>query len=483
MRKRAVFRLNIIFLGFFSLTMLVPFTMALILGEREMVFSFGVTMAAALAAAIPVFCVSRGPRFNLNFSATEGILLVCAIWITGSLLGAVPYYLSGYMPRFSDAVFESVSGFTTTGATVIPDVEILPRSFHLWRGMTHWLGGMGIVVLTVALVPMLGVGGFMLLKAETSGPMKDKFTPRVTSTAKILWLVYCGITALQVILLAAGGMGLFDAVIHSFSTMATGGFSTRNNSIAAYHSPYIEWVCTVFMLIAGLNFTLTYRLLQGRFREAFANTEARAYILILVIATGMVVVSIAPESASFGQALRHGMFQVASIYTTTGLMAANHSLWPPLAQLALFCLMFIGGCSGSTAGGVKVIRHVILFKQMKNELHRLLYPSGLFSIQLDNKPGRKDVVYSVAGYFCIYGLLLFAGMVLLTSAGFDIYNGINAVLLILGGIGLGLGDLTSGALFYNAPDYVRWGLSLLMIIGRLELFTVVVLFVPSFWKR
>jgi trk system potassium uptake protein TrkH len=463
--------------------MIFPFVMALIMGEGKMVFSFGVTMAAALIAAVPVFCVSLGSRFNFNFNAKDGIVLVCAIWITGSILGALPYYLSGFMPRFTDAVFESVSGFTTTGATVIPDVEILPRSFHLWRGMTHWLGGMGIVVLTVALVPMLGVGGFMLLKAETSGPAKDKFTPRVTSTAKILWLVYCGLTVLQTLFLIAGGMSPFDAVIHSFSTLATGGFSTRNSSIAYYHSPYIEWVCIVFMLIAGFNFTLTFRLMQGKFREVFSNTEARAYILILIIAVTMTVISIAPESASIGEAIRLGLFQVSSIYTTTGLMAANHSLWPSLAQLSIFFLMLIGGCSGSTSGGAKVIRHVILFKQMKNELLRLQYPSGLFSIQLDSKPGRKDVVYSVAGFFCIYALLVFAGLILVTSAGFDIYNAINAVLITLGGIGLGLGDLTSGALFYEAPAYVRWGLSFLMIAGRLEFFTVVILFVPSFWKR
>ncbi|MDR1910032.1 MAG: TrkH family potassium uptake protein [Spirochaetaceae bacterium] len=482
MRKAAIIRLIVLFLGLFSLTMIFPLALALAEGDRGMARAFALSMGGGLAA-VPVLLFTKKPRSGFNFNACEGILLVAAAWIAGCLLGALPYYLSGYMPRFSDALFESVSGFTTTGASVIPDVEILPRSFHLWRGMSHWLGGMGIVVLTVALVPMLGVGGFALLKAETTGPMKDKFTPRVTGTAKILWLIYCGFTVILALLFWAGGMNFFEALIHAFSTMGTGGFSTRNGSIASFASPFIDWVCAVFMVIAGFNFTLIYRLLQGKFREVLVNSEARAYALILPVSAGIAAISLMLRNTSPGKALRLAFFDAASILTTTGFLIDDHNLWPPLAQGAVFILMFIGACSGSTSGGIKIIRYVILAKQMKNELLRTMYPSGLFSVQLDRKPGRKDVVYSAAGFICIYFALLFAGTALAASAGIDLYTAVNASLITLGNIGLGFGRLVSGAVFYEAPGYVRWGFSLLMILGRLELYTVLLLFTPSFWKQ
>jgi trk system potassium uptake protein TrkH len=349
--------------------------------------------------------------------------------------------------------------------------------------MTHWFGGMGIVVLTVALAPFLGVGGFQLMKAETSGPMKGKFTPKITSTAKILWLIYCGLTALQAMLLFIGGMDPLDAIIHAFSTMATGGFSTRNNSIAYYQSVYIDWVCAIFMLIAGFNFTLIYRLLQGRFKEVIHNSEAKAYGLIILVSVFAVSCSLLPEVRSFGTSLRYAFFHCTSILTSTGFAIGNHNGWPPLAQIIIFALMFIGGCSGSTAGGVKVIRHVVLFKQVKNELKKILYPFGVFSIHLDNKPGQKNVVYNVAGFVYLYLLMLLAGFLLVCSSGVDLHNSLNTSLIMLGNIGLGLGRLGSGAIFYESPEYVKWGLSLLMIIGRLELYTVFLFFAPEFWRR
>jgi trk system potassium uptake protein TrkH len=462
--------------------MIFPLLTALVSGEYKIAFGFGVTAGTTVLAAALAFILGRKPAFNFN--PQEGILLVCAGWFSACFLAAVPYYLSGYFPCFSDALFESVSGLTTTGSTILPDVEILPRPLHLWRGMTHWLGGMGIVVLTVGLVPLLGVGGFQLLKAETTGPVKEKFTPKVTNTAKILWFIYCALTAIMALLLFAGGMSWFDAIFHAFSTMATGGFSTRNGSIASYNSPYIEWVCVVFMILAGFNFTLMYRLMQGKFREIINNDEAKMYFAIILVSVLIIGISILPQTGSIEKSLRRAFFHTATIITSTGLMAEDHNLWPSLAQLVIFILLFIGGCSGSTSGGIKVIRYVVLVKQAKNEIGRLLYPSGVFSLQLDKKPGEKNVVYSVAGFFFLYFLLICLGTLLMScSTGAGIFNSINASAIALGNVGLGLGRLTGGSIFYEAPNYVKWGFSFLMITGRLELFTVLLLFMPGFWRR
>ncbi len=349
--------------------------------------------------------------------------------------------------------------------------------------MTHWLGGMGIVVLTVALLPLLGIGGFQLLKAETPGPESDKITPKITETAKILWIFYAALTALQTILLMIGGLNCFDAALHSFSTMATGGFSTRNASVAAFQSPWMEWVCTVFMILAGLNFTLYYRLLKGKHQDVLNNTEAKAYLLIVLTAAVVVTLNIIPGESSFGDALRKGSFHAASIMTTTGFSAANHNLWPPLAQGILFVLMFSGGCSGSTAGGIKVIRHLILFKQSGNELKRMLYKKGVFSIQLNKKPARNNLVYGVAGFVFFYLLLVFFTALITTLSGEDIFSSMNAALITVGNIGLGFGGVGPEHTFHHFPSYLKWIFSFVMIAGRLELWTVFVFFSREFWRR
>jgi trk system potassium uptake protein TrkH len=476
-----VFRLLILFSGAFSLTMLFPLLAALVFREETMVWSFGITIAAVLAVSLPVFVFSkkRKPDFIVN----EAILLVCLAWITEGLLGAVPYYLSGFIHSYSDAVFESVSGLSSTGATIIPNLEILPRSFHLWRGLTQWLGGMGIVVLAAAFVPLLGIGGLQLLKTETTGPMKERFTPRMTVMTRRLALMYVGLTVSMAALLMLGGMNWLDAVVHAFSTLGTGGFSTKNAGLAAWNSPYIEWVCVVFMLIAGFNFTLLYRFLQGRPGEIARNSEAKAYGIIILAAAVFVAAQIMPRVGSPGKSLRFAFFDVVSILSTTGFTLDNHSQWPYPAQFVVFLLMLIGGCSGSAGGGVKVVRYVILFKQTKNELLRNLYPKGVFSIQMDGKPGRKDMVSHVGSFFCLYGAMVALGTLLVSSAGAGLYDSLNAALLTVGNIGVGLGSRISGAIFYEAPGYVKWGLSALMLIGRLEIFTFIVLLHPEFWKN
>jgi trk system potassium uptake protein TrkH len=413
----------------------------------------------------------------------KAFLFVCLSWILVCLLGALPYFFSGYIPDFTDAVFESVSGFTTTGATILTDIEALPRWLIFWRALTHWLGGLGIVVLTVALFPLLGVGGFQLLKAEAPGPEVDKIAPKVTDTARILWLLYLILTAVQTVLLMVFGMDWFDAVVHAFSTMATGGFSSRNESIAYYHSPGIEWVCTIFMFLAGYNFTLIYQILRGKLKEAFYNSEARAYFAIILVSVIIVTVSILPQSPSLETALRQASFNTATILTSTGLFNADYNLWPSLAQAAIFFLMFIGGCSGSTAGGIKVIRHLILWKQTGNEMKRILYPRGVFSIQLNGKSGRKEVVYGVAGFVFLYFVVLFATALLVSSSGADVFLSLNTALIAEGNIGLGLGKLGPFNLFPAFPAYVKWGLCVTMILGRLELQTILVIFTRNFWRR
>ncbi|MDR1210698.1 MAG: TrkH family potassium uptake protein [Spirochaetaceae bacterium] len=473
-----------ILLGCTALVMVVPLGAAFVLGEGEMLRAFLLPLAAVLGISLLVIAVTR--KYKITFTAADGFLIVFLAWVSICVMGAVPYSLSGHADSFGSALFESVSGFTTTGATVFPDVEKLPRSLLLWRAMTHWLGGMGIVVLSVALLPLLGSGGFRLLSAETPGPEKDRITPKITTTAKILWLLYVALTACNLLLLRLGGMDWFESTLHAFSTLATGGFSSRNESIAAFHSPYIEWVSGIFMLLAGLNFSLIYRLLKGKAGDLFRNSEARAYGLVILIAAGLITFSLLAEGGNAGgfePCLRQAVFHTASILSTTGFSSGDYNLWPPLAGACLFFLMFIGGCSGSTAGGVKVIRHVVLCRQAGNEMKKLLYPRGVFSVQLNKKEGRKNMVYGVAAFVFLYFVMAAAAALLVSSAGFDLFSSVNAALISLGNIGLGLGGFGPGSTFAEVPGYVQWGLSFIMIAGRLELWTVLVFFSREYWRQ
>jgi trk system potassium uptake protein TrkH len=481
MRLVVFSRVLILLLSVVGLVMIIPLLLAIAYSESVMITAFLLPILVTAGLAIVTLIFTR--RIQIQFSTVDGALLVFLTWIFTSLLGAVPFHLSGFFGSFTDCVFESVSGFTTTGATILNDVEILPRSLLFWRGMTHWLGGMGIVVLTVALLPLLGIGGFQLLKAETPGPESDKVTPKITETAKVLWLFYVALTALQTILLMIGGIDWFDAIIHSFSTMGTGGFSTRNASVAGFQSSWLEWVCTIFMILAGFNFVLYYRLMKGKFLDIVHNTEAKVYLLIVFIAIVIVTLNIFPQEAIFADALRRGSFHVASIITTTGFAAANHNLWPPLAQAVLFFLMFVGGSSGSTAGGIKVIRHVILWKQSGNELKRMLYNRGVFTIQINKKPASKNLVYGVVGFVFFYLMLVLFTAMMTALSGEDPFTSLNAALITVGNIGLGLGNVGPDFNFHRFPSYLKWIFSFAMIAGRLELWTVFIFFSREFWRR
>ncbi|MDR0388606.1 MAG: TrkH family potassium uptake protein [Spirochaetaceae bacterium] len=480
-----------------ALTMSIPLVAALVFGENEMLAPFLLPLATVLVSSSIIILMTK--KYKISFTAADGFLIVFLAWVCICLMGSVPYVMSGCPGGFSGAFFESVSGFTTTGATVFVDVEALPRSLLLWRAMTHWLGGMGIVVISVVLLPLLGAGGFQLIRAEASGSEKDRITPKITTTAKLLWLLYVALTVFNLLLLRLGGMNWFESVLHAFSTMASGGFSSRNQSIAAYHSPYIEWVTGIFMLLASFNFSLIYRLLRGKIGDLLHNSEARAYGLIILVSVSLITFSLLSRNPSggipaggnalllggsgFEPALRQAVFHTASILSTTGFSAGDFNLWPPLARACLFFLMFTGGCSGSTAGGIKVIRYVVLCRQAGNEMKKLLYPRGVFSVQLNKKAGRKDLVYGAAAFVFLYFVMVFAAALLVSSAGFDVFSSLNAALLSLGNIGLGQGIFGPGSAFTMVPGYVRWGLSFIMIAGRLELWTALVFFSREYWRQ
>ncbi|MDL2228777.1 TrkH family potassium uptake protein [Treponema sp. OttesenSCG-928-L16] len=467
--------------GVAALFMIPSFIASLVLGEYDMAGAFAFTMGAVLCAALPAAVISRKRAFH--FSAKDGFLLVFLAWTLTSLMGSMPYYLSGQGISFTDAFFESACGFATTGATTITDVEALPRSLLLWRSMSHWFGGMGIVLLTVALMPLLGVGGFQLIKAEIPGPEKEKITPKVTATAKLLWFFYCTLTVVLTLLFAAGGMDWFDAVCHAFTTMASGGISTKNKGIAHFDSSFIEGTCVVFMLLAGFNFNLYYKLLKGKWKEVLHNTEGRVYFGIFITAAAALTFILRPLYGSFAAALRCGSYQAASILSTTGSVTADYVQWPPLAQGVLLCLMFIGGCSGSTAGGIKVIRHAVLFKQAGNELKRVIYPRGIFSVQLNKRVGRKDVVYGAAGFLFLYLALTSVTALIVAASGMDFFSSFSSALSVVGNMGTGFGAVGPSQNYGAFPDHIKWLFSFVMTAGRLELWTVFILFTPEYWRR
>ncbi|MDR2176583.1 MAG: TrkH family potassium uptake protein [Treponema sp.] len=474
------FRILFFLLGILALIMLPSLMMALAFKESAMIRAFVLPMILALAAAIPaLFSRKKTP---LRFSARNGFFLVTLTWFLISLMGAIPYYLAGTGLSFTNAFFESTCGFATTGGTTISDIEALPRSLLFWRAMTHWFGGMGIILLTVALMPLFGVGGFQLIKAETPGPEKEKITPKITATAKILWLVYGGLTAALIGLYLLGGMNWFDALCHAFVVIASGGVSTKNAGMRFYNSGFIDGITTVFMLLAGINFNLYYRLIRGKIREVGCNSEFRAYIIIFISAAGIIALTLVPVYGSVGSALRYAAYQAASILSTTGSAITDYETWPALARTILFGLMFIGGCSSSTAGGIKVVRLLVLFKQAGNELRRIISPRGIFSVRLNRKVGRKDVVYGVAGFIFLYMMVVTIVTLITAASGTDIFSSFCAALAVTGNVGIGFGAIGPSANYGAFPDYIKWLFSFVMIAGRLELWTVIILFSPEYWR-
>ena len=427
-----------------------------------------------------VFCKS-----SKDLTVREGFAVVTFGWAVFALFGALPYLISGAVTSPLNAVFETMSGFTTTGSTILTDIEALPQSLLFWRSLTHWLGGMGIIVLSLAILPMLGVGGMQLFKAEVPGPTADRLKPRIQDTAKMLWGVYFLLTLVETLLLMFGGMSFFDAICHSFATLATGGFSTQNSSIAAYNSSYIDGVITLFMILAGVNFALHFQVLRGRAEEFFRSEELRVYLGIILVATIIVMISNWSGDVyhHIGENFRYSIFQVSSIMTTTGFATADFELWPTLPQYILVLLMFIGGCAGSTGGGIKVARVLLLFKHAQVQVFRLIHPRAIRLVKLGNHPVDKEVLQAILGFFALFiGIFVIASLAL-AATGMDIVSSGAAVVACLSNIGPGLGSVGPVDNFAHVPAMGKMVLIVCMLMGRLELFTVLVLFFPSFWRK
>lgn len=425
--------------------------------------------------------------FGKNKKATigkrEGYLVVSLSWVIISLFGSLPYLISGAIPSFTDAFFETISGFTTTGASILSDIESLPKSILFWRAMTHWIGGMGIIVLTVAILPFLGVGGMQLLVAEMPGITPDRLHPRITATAKRLWGIYVLLTIAEILLLWVGEMDLFDSVCHSFATMATGGFSTKNTSVAGF-SPYSQYIIIVFMILAGVNFTIHYLALHRKFDKVWGNQEFKAYLSIIVIFSLIVTVGlILNVGHDIEKAFRDALFTVVSILTTTGFVTANYIIWPGYLWMLVFALMFLGGSAGSTGGGIKIVRHLLLIKNSFMELKRALHPNAVIPVKFNGKAVPQSIIFNVMAFFLIYISIFAGGTIILSLMGYDFQTSIGGTIASLGNIGPGIGGVGPVENFGFFSPLAKWFLSFLMLLGRLELFTILIVLSPAFWKQ
>ena len=457
-----------VLLGIVGALFIIPIGVALYYGESDVLLSFIIPAVISVVAMFAINIPTR--KIKVSLKTKQTFLVVALAWIFTSLMCACTFYSSGYFSSFIDAIFESVSGISTTGATILSDVEALPRSINLLRCLTHWIGGMGIVTLTVALLPLLGIGGFQLIKAETTGPEKGKVTARITTTAKILWLIYFGFTVIETVALMIAGMDFVDALAHSFSTLGTGGFSTKNNSIGSFNSIPINTICTIFMFLK-------------KHSEVFHNSELKAYSLIVVVFILVITFTLMPIYNSFGKSLGWASFQVVSIITTTGFGTTDFLLWPFVSQVFLFLLFFVGGCSGSTGGGIKVIRWVILGKQLNNETKQMLHPHGVFTIQLNNRVCRKDIVFNVASFMTLYLILISITTIVGCIGNLDILSSFTAAASMVGNVGPAFGTLGPSSNYGMLPDFVKLWYSFTMLAGRLELYTMLIFFMPSYWEK
>ena len=419
----------------------------------------------------------------------EGFLIVGMSWFVVSLFSAMPYWFSGMLPEFTNAFFESVSGLTTTGASTIRDIEAIPKGILFWRSLSQWLGGMGIIVLTVAIFPLLGIGGVELFIAEAPGPTSDKIHPRIKETAKRLWLIYVGLTITLSILLWISGMTFYDAINHGLTTMATGGFSTKNASIAYYNNiPVIQYLIAVFMFIAGVNYTLNYFSLKGDFKRLWSSDEFKTYLFLvfgLILLVSILVYSHGLYDAE--RSFRESLFQVISVITTTGFVSADYTAWTPFLTLLFFILLFVGASAGSTSGGIKIIRHIVIFKNSFLELKRLLHTKAIIRMKVDKKIVAPRIMTHVLVFLLLYLMLFIVGSMIMTVilSDFDqpLLTSIGAVATSLGNVGPSIAELGPLNNFADVPLVGKWVLIILMLLGRLELFTVMILFTPYFWRN
>ncbi len=486
---------------FFGLLLLFNGGFMLIATLISAIYKDGVTFELFLSGVVTLligtFIMIGTKKHRKEMNKREGYIVVAFGWIVMSLSGTLPYLITESIPNFTNAFFETVSGYTTTGASILNDIESIPKGVLFWRSTTHWIGGMGIIVLAIAILPLLGVGGMQLFAAEAPGPGGDKLHPRITDTAKRLWLIYVGYTAAETILLQVAGMSFFDAINHALSTLSTGGFSTKNASIAHWNdNPAIQYIIMFFMFLAGTNFVLSYYIFKGRVQKVIRDDEFKLYFKFIIIFTVVAVLLIyfrADVSQSsvahpmvFGElesAIRHGLFQVLAIVTTTGFVTADYTMWTPFLVVFFFGLMFLGGSAGSTAGGVKVVRHLILIKNGFLEFKRALHPNAILPVRYNKKSVSGGIVFNILGFFMVYMLSFIVGALVFSMFQIDFESAIGLSASSLGNVGPALGEFGPVHNYSALPTLGKWWSAFLMLLGRLELFTVLILLTPFFWRN
>lgn len=455
---------------------------------KEDVFQgiFFSSLALLVLGAIGIYSFKQ---YEIESLRREGYIIVTFGWILMALTGTLPYITSGVFPSFTDAFFETMSGYTTVGASVMQDVEQVPHGVLLWRSITQWIGGMGMIVLAIAILPMLGVGGMQLFAAEAPVFGEEKLHPRITDTAKRLWLIYIGFTVLQAILLKLAGMSVFDAVNHAFTTLSTGGFSTKNDSIAFYNDlPLVQLIVMLFMFLGGMNFVLSYHALKGRFNKVFADDEFKMYLIVLfsfsiIVLVFMVSHLMTTENKLIGftEIARHAAFQTVSIITTTGFVSTPHETWSTFISILFFALMFLGGSAQSTSGGIKLVRHLILLKNGVLEFRRAFHPRAILPVRYNKRAVDESIVSKILAFFTLFMITFVVGVLVFTALGIAPKAAIASVASTLGNVGGAYGELNSDFIEYSVT--AKWWAAFLMLLGRLELFTVLILFTPYFWKK
>ena len=484
MSYSSVFRFLSYIMLFIAALMVIPLSMAGYLDESAAFNSFLLTIIFMSLLAFYMLHMTHWDK-ALRIGAKESMLIVSLTWAVMALFGALPLYLTESLPTYSQSFFEIMSGFTTAGATVLTDIESLDRSIIFWRSMTNWLGGMGVVVLFVAVLPIFGVKGNALVGAEAVGPAKSKVTPTIRGTAGVLWCIYLGLSISQTLLLMLGGLDLFNAITVMFGTIGAAGFASLNDSIGGYDSSYVEWICTLFMFLAGVNFTLFFYAVKRNFRKVARNGELRIYILIIVISTFLITMQLlfSGTYTSLSESVRKASFHVVSMMTTTGFASDDFNLWPMFSQMLLIVVCFIGACSGSAGGGIKVIRIAVMLRLGYNSMIKRIHPNSVSAIQVGESRFDSQTALSIAGYIGCYFITLFIGSVIIALTDHDFLTCFSSVFLCLGNLGTGIGGLGSSFAYDIFPDWSLWVFSFLMLAGRLEFYTIYSLFTRAFWKR
>ena len=444
--------------------------------------SFMLSSTITLCVGILMLAIGKGAEKSLN--RRDGYVIVSVAWIAFSLFGMLPYYIGGYIPNITDAFFETMSGFSSTGATIMNNIESMPHGILFWRAMTQWIGGLGIVFFTIAVLPIFGMGGIQVFAAEASGPTHDKVHPRIGITAKWIWAIYTSMTGTLIVLLIFGGMSVFDSICHAFTTTSTGGFSTKQASIEYYHSPYIDYVISVFMFLSGVNFTLLLLMFNGKIKKFIHDAELKFYSISVLFFTVFIAVWLYQTmDMSAEEAFRKSLFQVISLHTSTGFATADYMLWPSILWGCLVVVMLMGACAGSTTGGIKCIRMVILFKVVKNEFKHILHPNAVLPVRVNKQVIAPSIQSTVLAFTFLYAVIAMVSILIMMGLGVGFMESIGTVVSSMGNMGPGLGTCGPAYTWSGLPDAAKWLLSFLMLLGRLELFTVLLLFTSDFWRK